>query len=274
MPQLAPCPDQLHLDFKPRGISMMTVEQYSALSPEERNALTWEEINEVFNRDEWRKWRMEPGNGAKMFEEYLEWLKDTPDEIQTRLNNRMLVSCTCDCQNLDMLKRGINEGADPNYRVEWCNDGSPTLHQWALYAHVEAVHLLLDHGADINILDNLGRSALNYATGALNWSETSKAEQVVKLIIKAGTDVNVKSTLGFTPLMWAARAGNLEITKLLIEKGANVQDTDNDGNDALHYARNPGYSPASTVKQNRQATIRFLRKHGGKTGEELKAEEK
>jgi ankyrin repeat protein len=29
--------------------------------------------------------------------------------------------------------------------------------------------------------------------------------------------------------MWAARAGNLEITKLLIEKGANAADTDNDG---------------------------------------------
>jgi hypothetical protein len=82
MPQLAPCPDQLQLDFKPRGISMMTVGQYSALSPEERNALTWEEINEVFNRDEWRKWSMEPGNGAKMYEEFLEWLKDTPDEIK------------------------------------------------------------------------------------------------------------------------------------------------------------------------------------------------
>ena len=26
MPQLALCPDQLHLDFKPRGISMMTVD--------------------------------------------------------------------------------------------------------------------------------------------------------------------------------------------------------------------------------------------------------
>ena len=26
MPQLAPCPDQLHLDLKPRGISMMTVD--------------------------------------------------------------------------------------------------------------------------------------------------------------------------------------------------------------------------------------------------------
>ena len=103
----------------------MTVEQYSALSPEERNVLTWEEINEVFNRNEWRKWRMEPGN---------EWLKDTPDEIQTRLNNRILVTCNRELQNLDMLKRLLSEGADPNHRVKWCNDGSPTLHQWALCA--------------------------------------------------------------------------------------------------------------------------------------------
>ena len=253
---------------------MMTVEQYYALSPEERNALTWEEINEVFNREEWRKWRMEPGNGSKMYEEYLEWLKDTPEEIQTRLNNRLLVTCTRELQSLDMLKRLLSEGADPNHRVEWCNDGSPTLHQWALYAHVEAVQLLLDHGADINILDNLGRSAIEYATGALNWSETSKAEQVVKLIIQAGADVNVKSTLGHTPLIWAARAGNLKITKLLIEKGANVDDTDNDGNNALHYARNPSTKHDSTVKQNRQATIRLLCKHSGKTREELKAEGK
>ncbi len=252
--------NQLQLDFKPRGISMMTVGQYSALSPEERKARTFEEMNEVFNQDEWCKWRMEPGNGSKMYEEFLERSKETREEIQTRLNNRVLVSCNCDCHSLDMLKRGISEGADPNYRVEWCNDGSPTLHQWALYAHVEAVQLLLDHGADINILDNLGRSALEYATGALNWSKTSKAEQVVKLIIQAGADVNVKSNLGFTPLIWAARAGNLKITKLLIEKGANVHDTDNDGNDALHYARNPAHKHHPRVKQNRQATIELLRK--------------
>ena len=72
-----------------------------------------------------------------------------------------------------------------------------------------------------------------------------------------------------------ARAGNLEITKLLlIEKGMSVDDTDNDGNNALHYARNPSTKHDSRVRQNRQSTIRLLRKHGGKTSEELKAEGK
>ena len=248
MPQLAPCPDQLQLDFKPREISLMTVEQFNALSPEERNALTFEEMNEVFNRDAWCKWRMKPGNGAKMYEEYLESLKQSPAETQNRLNNLILVTCDREHQNFDSLKRLLSEGADPNYKAEWYNDGSPTLHQWALHAHVDAVQLLLDHGADTSILDNLGRSALEYAAGALNWAETSKAEQVVKLLIQAGADVNVKSTLGFTPLMWAAIAGNLEITKLLIEKGANIHDTDNDGNDAMHYA----------VQENHQSAIRLL----------------
>ena len=275
MLQLAPSPDQLQLDFKPRvDLSMMTVEQYKSLSPEEMKALTFGEINEIYNRHYWRHWRMEPGNGAKMYEEYLEWLKGTPEENQQHLNGLILVTGDRELPDLRSLKSLLKRGANPNYFEKRCNDGAPPLHQWALLACVEAVQLLLDHEADVSITDNYGRSALKHAAGALNWAETSKAEQVVKLIIQAGADVNVKSTLGYTPLMWAARAGNLKITKLLIEKGANVHDTDNDGNNALHYARNPGYSPASTVKQNRQATIRFLRKHGGKTRGGLKAEGK
>ena len=275
MPQLAPCPDQLQLDFKLRvDLSMMTVEQYKSLSPEEMKALTFGEINEIYNRHYWRHWRMEPGNGAKMYEEYLEWLKGTPEEIQAHLNRLIRVTGDCDLPDLRSLKSLLKRGANSNSFEKGWNDGAPPLHQWALLACVEAVQLLLDHEADVSITDNYGRSALKHAAGALNWAETSKAEQVVKLIIQAGADVNVKSTLGYTPLMWAARAGNLEITQLLIELGANVHDTDNDGNNALHYARNPAHKHHPRVKQNRQATIRLLRKHGGKTGEELTVEGK
>jgi len=44
-----------------------------------------------------------------------------------------------------------------------------------------------------------------------------------------------------------ARAGNLEITKLLIEKGASVDDTDNDGNNAYTTPETP---PTNTLQQS------------------------
>ena len=183
------------------------------------------------------------------------------------LDNHLLVMSAHKWQDLERLKKQLKKGANPNHRVKYHADGAPALHQWALTAHVEAVQLLLDHGACVDILDDLGRSALKYATGALNWAETPGAEQVVRLIIEAGADVNLRSTLGYTPLMWAARAGNLEITKLLIEKGVNAHEKDNDGNDALHQAQNPGHKHASTVQQERQATIKLLRSHGGRIAE-------
>ena len=192
--------------------------------------------------------------------------RQTETSGELNLANHLLVTSTPKWQDLERLKNLLKKGANPNRRVKYHADGAPALHQWALTAQVEAVQLLLDHGAQVDILDDLGRSALKYATGALNWAETTHAEQVTRLIIEAGADINVKSKLGYTPLMWAARAGNPVITRLLIEKGANTLDKDNDGNDALHYSQNPGHEHASTVKQDRQATIKLLRRHGLGTG--------
>ncbi len=43
-----------------------------------------------------------------------------------------------------------------------------------------------------------------------------------KRAIDGGDDVNERDSLGWTPLMWAAASGQMEITKLLIDKGANI----------------------------------------------------
>lgn len=47
----------------------------------------------------------------------------------------------------------------------------------------------------------------------------------VKLFIDAGINVNANVENGYTALMYAAEKGYLEIAKLLIEKGANVNAT-------------------------------------------------
>ena len=89
--------------------------------------------------------------------------------------------------------------------------------------------------------------------------------EAVKQHLAAGTDVNVKG--GFadgTPLHYAAANGHKEIAELLITKGADVNAKDEDGGTPLDGA----------ISRNQTEIADLLRKHGGKTGEELKAEGK
>ena len=60
-------------------------------------------------------------------------------------------------------------------------------------------------------------------------------EKISELFIEAGVDVNAQS-IGNTPLAFAAERNNLEITKLLIENGADVNKKNDLGSAPLHYA--------------------------------------
>ena len=82
--------------------------------------------------------------------------------------------------------------------------------------------------------------------------------EAVKQHLAAGTDVNAKDRDGWTPLLYAALHGFMEIAELLIGKGADVNAKDDGGDTPLDGADGE--------------TADFLRKHGGMTGEELKAE--
>ena len=82
-----------------------------------------------------------------------------------------------------------------------------------------------------------------------------------ELLIAAGADVNAKGLDGITPLHDAAFGGLKEIAELQIAEGADLNAKDNDGETPLDVARHPKIAD-------------LLRKHGGKTGEELKAEGK
>ena len=57
--------------------------------------------------------------------------------------------------------------------------------------------------------------------------------EVVKLLVEKGAEVNRTDTSGKTALMFASRQGHVEVVKLLIEKGAEVNRTDPYGGTAL-----------------------------------------
>ena len=102
--------------------------------------------------------------------------------------------------------------------------------------------------------------------------------EAVKQHIAAGTDVNglgdnegvgrLKGVEEVTPLYLAAQEAQKEIAVLLIANGADVNAKEVDDLTPLDWTAHPD-SP------NANAEIAdLLRKHGGKTGEELKAEGK
>ena len=88
--------------------------------------------------------------------------------------------------------------------------------------------------------------------------------EAVKQHLATGTDVNAKTGFRWTPLHYAAREGHKEITDLLLTNGANVNAKNDEGGTPLDWAE---------CCADKKEIVDLLRKHGGKTGEELKAEQ-
>ena len=94
-------------------------------------------------------------------------------------------------------------------------------------------------------------------------------KEIAELLIANGADVNAKNGDSHTPLHQAFKTQyNKELIELLIANGADVNAKDDRGRTPLDYAIRmfPGQ------KLSKGGVL--LRKHGGKTGEELKAEGK
>ena len=129
----------------------------------------------------------------------------------------------------------------------------------------------LAEGVDVNAKHGVGQTPLREAA---RWGH----KEIAELLIAKGADVNAKTKYGYTPLPDAAYGGHKEIAELLIANGANVNaKTDGgfakpipkEGQLGLHLFILTPLDEA--IRRKQTATADLLRKHGGKTGEELKA---
>jgi ankyrin repeat protein len=147
--------------------------------------------------------------------------------------------------NADIMEKLLSAGVDPNS----ANSGGETaLMTAARTGSVDAVKLLLDRGADVNAKETVRGQT------ALMWAVLENHPAVVKLLLARGADINAKSTArtikgeytparaggasgngiirqralptaegGMTPLLFAVRDANRDMTRLLLDSGADIQ---------------------------------------------------
>ena len=113
------------------------------------------------------------------------------------------------------------------------------LHVAAHYDNLPMVRLLVAKGADITAKDSEGHTPLYHSF----WNESGDPKfPVATYLAELGADPNSNLGHGLTPLHFAAKAGSLDLVKLLLSKGA-VEKTDEEGKTPQDYATAAGNQP-------------------------------
>jgi ankyrin repeat protein len=179
---------------------------------------------------------------------------------------------------LDLLKALLARGADPNARisksvwfspphhnVSWVKATGATAFWRAAQADdVDAMRLLVAHGADPKIAASDGTTALAAAAGvgwAGNFSTTAPNAFLTAtryLTEESGLDVNAANTAGYTALMGAAWRGDDALVKYLVSKGAKVDVRNKRGWSATDMANGP-FIRGSEVPVKHPQTIALLK---------------
>ncbi|XP_062179888.1 uncharacterized protein LOC133884474 [Phragmites australis] len=119
------------------------------------------------------------------------------------------------------------------------DDGETPLIHATRQGHLHTAQYLLDHGANPSVATSLGATALHHAAGIGNI-------ELMKLLLSKGVDVESESDAG-TPLVWAAGHGQQDAVKLLLQHNAKPNTETDDGITPLLSAVAAGSLPCLEV---------------------------
>lgn len=145
-------------------------------------------------------------------------------------------------RDLKVVQALLRAGADINARTK--ANGTPLMSSLGSpYSSKEIALALINAGADVNIVDTDGETALWIAT-------TDSSDEVVDTLLKMGASPNVQAEGGNTPLHMAALNGFVEKVKLLLKYGANPAIRDASGKTPLDVA-NPKWPEIARLLKER-----------------------
>jgi ankyrin repeat protein len=135
--------------------------------------------------------------------------------------------------NVSLVGQLLEAGADPNGTL---NEGTISpLGLACNKGNVEIVKLLLEFGADPNYIPNGQMSALNYAVMGAEKTE------IIKYLIFTDVNINYSTSTTDPAIFWPVMLGHGNVTKLLIENGADITFRNKDGQTLLDIAKRIGW---------------------------------
>lgn len=117
--------------------------------------------------------------------------------------------------SVDAMRVLIDHGADVNAQ----NDFGSTALMWSVQDPLK-VRLLLDHGAQVNLIAKSGRSALIIA------GFTNPSAEVVRLLLAKGAEVGIMDKRHVTPMNAATFGNDTATVRLLVDAGADIETPD------------------------------------------------
>jgi ankyrin repeat protein len=121
------------------------------------------------------------------------------------------------------------------------------------YEKEEIVRYLLTFNFSLNDDDYFSQTPLFYS------AKFNRHARITEALLRAGCDVNHKDGNGQTCLFYAAGAGNIEVCRLFVEFGANVQIYDKNREKASNYARKNGHQKVVDYLNNCKNEIRRVK---------------
>ena len=175
---------------------------------------------------------------------------NTKDDYGTPLLHA--AQAACETQASDVFRLLLARGADITVRT---NYGHTVLMQVLGFSgtkpdtEMDMVQALIEKGANLLEKDPHGDTALALAA-------CGRAPEIVKLLLDHGDDVNGVDEYGLTPLLWAcSRQASTSVIKALLERGADAKVKDKEGQSALAMASERGRPEVIRLLLDRGAEV-------------------
>jgi palmitoyltransferase len=179
-----------------------------------------DKIKEYFSNPDYKVWLLKDENGYTMlhksvFNNDIETTEIIIKEAKRRLG----------MGKGDALAKFIN---DKN------NDGLTALHFAANKGNIPLLKLLIDNGANVDAVTNLGKNVMHMA------AEGNQPSMLIYLITEEHQSSQSVDESGSTPLHWACYAGAEEAVNFLLNLNVDINEQDKEKLTPLHLATNEG----------------------------------